>query len=627
MRTFLTPPGPCTLHDVTASPVQLPSGTVFAGDFRIDGQLRSGGMGAVYIATQLSTHTRRAIKLMLPSYAASDSARRRFEQEARVGAQIPSEHVVQVIAAGFDEATQSPWLAMELLEGEELADRVRRSGPLPFDEARLLFSQLGHAMGAAHRARIVHRDLKPENIFLAQPRTSGLAPFTVKVLDFGIAKVASEAISQNTGTMGTPIWMAPEQTGPGHEIAPATDVWALGLIAYYTLTGRSFWRSASDAHASLQMLLREILIDPIPPLRDRAAEQGVVELLPAGFDAWFERCLRRETGERFADADEAMGTLGRLLRGEGGAAGARMVADILSERPAGIPGKRASTMAWVAGGVGLAAALAVGGALLLAKGPPKDPGPGDPRAAIAAGATLWQDLVLPQSSNADEPCDVAGFAVVVTPTKLYAGDPPKLLFPLGDDRNAGAPAQYKRLGVTDFFLTPLGAAIDRASARRVFLVVDTATPYRLLSEVLFTAGQQGISRWDFAVVRDGHPRSFAVYPPRASAEEIGGVKVLVLRDTFEVYLKAPGRKGAAEPWKPLAPGCERASAIVAPLRDGTQLDECLATVRRVAGKIVPQVTAGPEIPFGRVLLAVDRVRAGFGDVEMAVAEKVDDEKK
>jgi serine/threonine protein kinase len=608
---------------VTASPTQLRPGTVFAGDFRIDKPLRAGGMGAVYIATQLSTGTRRAVKLMLPSYAASDSARRRFEQEARIGAHIPSEHVVQVIAAGFDEATGSPWLAMELLEGEELADRIGRAGPLQIPEARVLFTQLGHAMGAAHRARIVHRDLKPENIFLALPRTAGLVPFTVKVLDFGIAKVASEAISQNTGTMGTPIWMAPEQTGPGHEIAPATDVWALGLIAYYALTGRSFWRAASDTHASMQSLLREILIDPIPPLRERAAEQGVLEFLPAGFDLWFTRCVRRETSERFADADEATAALSRVFQSEGGAPDMlRMGADALPDRPAGLDTGRKKVW-WIAGAIAAVAVVGGGGALLFGGGTPQQAAQpvADPRSAIAAGSLWWGNLVLPQSTSADEPCDATGFAVALTPKEVLAGDPPKHLFSVGEDRRTGAPAQVKRLGVTDFFLMPLASALNSSPTRRMLVMADAATPYRLLSEVLYTAGQTGITRWDFAVARDGHPRSFSVYPPRSADGKGPQMKIVVQRDWFEAYGGVHGDAGVT--WKPLGARCDHESAMVTPMHETAQLEECLATVQRKLGKIVPQVSAPPEVAFGRMLLAVDRIRTGFGDVELAPVELVE----
>jgi hypothetical protein len=621
---------------VTASASQLTPGTVFAQDFQIERALRAGGMGAVYIAMQLSTQTRRAIKLMLPSYAESDSARRRFEQEARIGARIPSEHVVQVIAAGFDDQTQSPWLAMELLEGEELADRIQRAGPLSLADARLLFMQLGHAMGAAHRARIVHRDLKPENIYLARPRTSGLAPFTVKVLDFGIAKVATEVISQNTGAMGSPIWMAPEQTGAGHEIAPATDVWAMGLIAYFTLTGRSFWRSASDANASMQSLLREILIDPIPPLRERATEQGVVELLPPGFDRWFSRCVRRETSERFAGGEEAMSALERLLASPGAHAEVALH-DEGPEAPAGMrKGKKGLWMGVIAG---VLAVTAGAGALMLGKSSgttdgtspalagawskpgEKGDGLGDPRKAIAEGALWWGDVVLAQSTSADEPSDATGFAVVVSPKQVVAGDPPKPLFALGTDKTTGAPASVKSLGVTDFTLRPLAQALATSPARRLLVMADAATPYRLLSEILYTSEHAGITRWDFAVVRDNHPRTFAVYPAKPADPNSPAVKIVVLKDTFEAYL---GKGNPADPadWQPLASRCETPSRVVASIRDSAGLEECLANLLQKSGKIVPKVSAGADVPFGRVLLAVDRVRLGFGDVELAMAEKM-----
>jgi serine/threonine protein kinase len=607
---------------VTASSSQLTPGTVFAQDFQIERALRAGGMGAVYIAMQLSTQTRRAIKLMLPSYAESDSARRRFEQEARIGARIPSEHVVQVIAAGFDDQTQSPWLAMELLEGEELADRIDRAGPLPLADARLLFTQLGHAMGAAHRARIVHRDLKPENIFLARPRTSGLAPFTVKVLDFGIAKVATEVISQNTGAMGSPIWMAPEQTGAGHEIAPATDVWAMGLIAYFTLTGRSFWRSASDTNASMQTLLREILIDPIPPLRERAAEQGVVELLPPGFDRWFLRCVRRETNERFADGEEAMAALERVLASPGVQADLSLP-DEGPEVPAGMrKGKKAI---WIGGLAAVLAVTAGAGALLMGRSSgtttDKHDAVGDPRSAIAAGALWWGDVVLAQSTSADEPSDATGFAVVVSPKQVIAGDPPKPLFSLGTDRTTGAPASVKSLGVTDLTIRPLAAALATSPARRLLVIADAATPYRLLSEILYTSEHAGITRWDFSVVRDNHPRTFAVYPPKPGDPAGPAVKIVVLQDSFEAYLGKGNPAGTAD-WQPLASRCETPSRVVASIRDNAGLEECLANLLQKAGKIVPKVSAGADVPFGRVLLAIDRVRAGFGDVELAMAEKM-----
>src|SRR5262249_19056597 len=130
-------------------------------------------MGAVFVVEQLSTGKARALKLMLPDLAASADARRRFELEARIGSKIESEHVVEIHSAGVDETTRAPYLVMELLVGEDLADRVERTGPLDPAELAAVFQQLCHAVGAAHDVGIVHRDLKPENVFLATTKRAG----------------------------------------------------------------------------------------------------------------------------------------------------------------------------------------------------------------------------------------------------------------------------------------------------------------------------------------------------------------------------------------------------------------------------------------------------------------------
>ncbi len=290
---------------------KLVPGAVFARDFVIVSPLSSGGMGAVYVAEQRSTGNRRALKLMRPELVANPEQRRRFEQEARIGSRIDSEHVVEVVAAGVDEDTGLPWLAMELLAGEDLGDASDRIGVFGPRDVRILFEQLCHGLGRAHALRIVHRDLKPDNIFLARARRAR-ERYSVKILDFGIAKTLAEAQTKMTGAIGTPLWMAPEQTEAGRSVSPATDVWPLGLIAFRLLSGRGFWRSASLSEASPGMLLREILIDPIPSASQRAAALGGAPL-PDGFDAWFARCVAREPAERFPDAAAAFEALAAVL--------------------------------------------------------------------------------------------------------------------------------------------------------------------------------------------------------------------------------------------------------------------------------------------------------------------------
>jgi eukaryotic-like serine/threonine-protein kinase len=290
---------------------QLSAGTLFANDFRVVRPLADGGMGSVYVVEQLSTGRERALKLMHPQFVADPANRKRFADEARAGARIESDHVVEVIAAGVDEASGVPWLAMELLQGETLFDRVEKRGPVPPAEAYEILRQVCHALGAAHRGGLVHRDVKPENIFLASTRRDDVAA-TVKVLDFGIAKVVQDARGAATGSMGTPLWMAPEQTETHGIIGPPTDVWAIGLLAYYLLTGRIYWAAGN---ASVPAMMREMLFGEIRPASVRAAESGVASLVPASFDAWFAGAVQRDPAKRFPDATVAAQTLEAALQG------------------------------------------------------------------------------------------------------------------------------------------------------------------------------------------------------------------------------------------------------------------------------------------------------------------------
>ena len=316
--------------------IDLAPGTVIGGDFRVSHRLSEGGMGAVYVVEQISTRAQRALKLMHPQLTADPKLRQRFVQEARVGAGIDSDHVVKVLAAGIDTDTETPWLVMELLQGEDLGTHVERVGALEPAEVQRIFEQLCHAVGAAHAMSIVHRDLKPENIFLARSKIVGV-PWIVKVLDFGIAKVASEAITADTATIGSPMWMAPEQGTRGAAIAAPTDVWSLGLIAYYLLTGSYFWQAARGDSVNTMVLLREILLDPIPLASQRAREVGRAESIPAGFDAWLARCLERDPALRFRDASELYRNLVAVLAPGNGAPVARPVARIVAE-PAPVAG-------------------------------------------------------------------------------------------------------------------------------------------------------------------------------------------------------------------------------------------------------------------------------------------------
>jgi tRNA A-37 threonylcarbamoyl transferase component Bud32 len=286
--------------------VDLRAGQIVGNDYRIVQLLAAGGMGAVYIAEQLSTGKRRALKVMHRELASDAESQRRFLQEARVGSLIASEHIVEVQNAGIDPATGHPFLVMELLEGEDLQARLAR-GPLSLDDARVIVDQLAHALAAAHDANVVHRDIKPQNVFLGVRRSTGGA-LHVKVLDFGIAKVVEN--HNATAATGTPMWLAPEQTDRG-QVTCAADVWAFGLVVFTMVTGGSFWKTPSRKDGSLVDLLTEILRDPIPLASARASELG--RSLPPSFDAWFLRCVSRSPSDRFPNAREAHAALVPIL--------------------------------------------------------------------------------------------------------------------------------------------------------------------------------------------------------------------------------------------------------------------------------------------------------------------------
>jgi formylglycine-generating enzyme required for sulfatase activity/tRNA A-37 threonylcarbamoyl transferase component Bud32 len=292
--------------------VTLTPGSIFAGEFRVVRPLAEGGMGAVYEVEQVHTGAARALKIMHPQLVNDDKLRARFVQEARVSALIESDHVVQVVGAGVDAETGAPWLAMELLKGETLAAFLHRRGALATWEVREIFSQLCHALIAAHEGGVVHRDLKPENIFLGVPRREGVS-FTVKVLDFGIAKLVAEANQTHTAAIGTPLWMAPEQTETGTAVRPATDVWALGLLAFHCLTGMHYWRAANFGRISAAALLREVVLDPLVAASDRASEYGRGDRIPPGFDGFFARCVVRDLDGRYASAREVRDAIDALF--------------------------------------------------------------------------------------------------------------------------------------------------------------------------------------------------------------------------------------------------------------------------------------------------------------------------
>jgi serine/threonine protein kinase len=213
-------------------------GSLFQGKYRVEHVLGEGGMGIVVAATHLTLGQKVAIKFLRGTGAMKSEVIERFVREARAAARIQGRHVAKVIDVGADERGL-PYMVMEYLDGEDLAQRLQTVGILSVPEACRWVIQACEAIAEAHAAGIVHRDLKPSNLFLARQPSGELI---VKVLDFGISKDLSaapaESLTRTTAVMGTAFYMSPEQLQSAKHVDRRTDIWCLGVILYELLAGR-----------------------------------------------------------------------------------------------------------------------------------------------------------------------------------------------------------------------------------------------------------------------------------------------------------------------------------------------------------------------------------------------------
>lgn len=276
-------------------------GTVLGGKYALLTKLGQGGMGSVWRAEHIQLRSPVAVKLIDAQIIENPEALARFMREAQSAAALRSPHVVQILDYGADRGV--PYIAMELLEGESLAQRLVRVGRLAPAQAAHVLTHVGRAIGKAHEAGVVHRDLKPDNIFICHNDDEEVA----KVLDFGIAKSSSGAFGVPTGSatrtgaiLGTPYYMSPEQAEGTKSVDHRTDVWALGVIAYECLVGQRPFESEA-----LGGLLLAICTRPLP-VPSHFAD------VPVGFDAWFAKACARELPERFQSARQAASELRQI---------------------------------------------------------------------------------------------------------------------------------------------------------------------------------------------------------------------------------------------------------------------------------------------------------------------------
>jgi eukaryotic-like serine/threonine-protein kinase len=282
------------------------SGTVVAGKYRVEHLLGQGGMGSVWAGRHVTLGQLVAIKFVHPKLVGSPEARRRFDNEAKAAARIKSRHAVAVHDHGVTEAGQ-PYIVMEYLDGESLERAIRQRGKLPFAEVAQIVAQSARALSAAHEAHVIHRDLKPDNIFLAKDDDGSRHGYSVKLVDFGIAKVVQDeaetgASSTQAGmVLGTPHYMSPEALTASQPVSAASDIWSLGACAFAALCGRVPFEGDAIGDVVLKVCASPL---PVP--------SKVEPSLPRAFDTWFAKCCSRDVSARFKSAAEAADALLRL---------------------------------------------------------------------------------------------------------------------------------------------------------------------------------------------------------------------------------------------------------------------------------------------------------------------------
>jgi serine/threonine protein kinase len=277
-------------------------GEVVGGKYRIESVLGVGAMGIVYAAHHLQLDERVALKVLRSDLVAYPDAVKRFTREARAAAKINNEHVTRVFDVG-ELADGKPYIVMEALEGEDLARWLVARGALRLEEAIAFVLQACEALVEAHVLGIVHRDLKPSNLFCVRQPDGSLA---IKVLDFGISKVAALAMSVSDAgkasgaktTLGSPFYMSPEQMQSAHDVDHRADIWALGVILFELLTTQVPFDGESLPEVCIKVATRA-------PRSLRALRADI----PDEIEATVLKCLQKNPRDRFENLAEFAGSL------------------------------------------------------------------------------------------------------------------------------------------------------------------------------------------------------------------------------------------------------------------------------------------------------------------------------
>ncbi len=268
-------------------------GTMVTTNVRLVRHLGQGGMGSVWVGEHIALETQVAVKFIsaLVQQMGAPGVLDRFKREAKAAAKIKSPHVVHIYDHGVT-GDGAPFIVMELLEGESLGQRLERCKTVSLTEAAAIMAQVAKGLGVAHKLGIVHRDIKPDNIFLTRAGDELL----VKVLDFGIAKLASSSgktrgLTGSRMLLGTPDYMSPEQLLRPKETDYRADLWSLAVAVYEAITGRVPFVGETDTALAIAVTTGEFT----PP-----SQFGIG--LPQELDGWFEQSLRLDPKQRFVSA-------------------------------------------------------------------------------------------------------------------------------------------------------------------------------------------------------------------------------------------------------------------------------------------------------------------------------------
>jgi serine/threonine-protein kinase len=269
------------------------------GSYKLERKIGEGGNGAVYLAHHIMLRRPTAVKLLLPDRVGADNLER-FEREVQHMSQLTHPNTVAVFDYG-----RSPeghfYYAMEYLGGGiDLEHLVRDHGPQPSGRVAQILAQVCGALNEAHDNQIIHRDIKPANIMLCE---RGGMPDIAKVLDYGLVKeITSNSGASTHVILGTPAYVAPEAVTDPDSVGPGCDLYALGCVGYYLLTGKRVF----DGKTAVDICIQHVTSDPKPP-----SEQAAVYIQPE-LEAILMKCLRKQPGERFATAAEMAAALRAL---------------------------------------------------------------------------------------------------------------------------------------------------------------------------------------------------------------------------------------------------------------------------------------------------------------------------